>query len=35
MKLFATEEEARAYCEQKSINDACREFGTENCRGIE
>lgn len=34
-ELFATEEEAQAYCEEESINVACREFGMENCRGIE
>ena len=33
-ELFATEEEAQAYCEEESINDACREFGMEICRGI-
>lgn len=34
-ELFATEEEAQAYCNEKSINDVCREFDMKSCKGIE
>lgn len=35
MKLFTTIEEAQAYCNEKSINDVCREFDMKSCKAIE
>lgn len=32
-KLFATIEEAQAYCDEEAITDMCKEFAMENCKG--
>lgn len=32
-ELFATIEEAQAYCDEEAANDACKEFAMEICKG--
>lgn len=32
-ELFATIEEAQAYCDEEATNDACKAFALENCKG--
>ena len=31
-ELFATIEEAQAYCDEEAITDVCKEFAMENCK---